>query len=72
MAVFRSLHLDESKSNELINIINYFTDPFLFDKLLRCELTLPPGITLNGDRIYCAFSYLSRDLSNLIVFEGDF
>ena len=28
MAVFRSLHLDESKSNELIKIIDYFIDPF--------------------------------------------
>ena len=70
MAVFRSLHLDESKSNELTKIIDYFIDPFLFDKLLRCKLSLPPGITLNGHRIQCAFSYLSRDLRNLIVFEG--
>ena len=55
MAVFRSLHLDEPKSNELIKIIDYFIDPFLFDKLLRCKLSLPPGITLNGDRIQCVF-----------------
>ena len=69
-AVYCSLHLDESKSKELINIIKYFTDPFLFNKLLRCELVLPSELTLNGDRIHCAFSYLSRDLRNLIVFEG--
>ncbi len=69
-AVFRSLHLDESKSNELIKIINYFTDPFLFNKLLRCELELPSELALNGDRIQCAFSYLSKDLRNLIIFEG--
>ena len=65
-AVFRSLHLDESKSNELINIIDYFTDPFLFNKL---ENYIKEFSKQNPDRPLPPENFLKNQLLESLIVE---